>query len=127
MSDRQSVRKLLRELSRAIHESLAGSEKVAASVERIRLTGNDVYLTLEAAVAPRRGSEAEDDPDVEPLAIADDDLFDEADESPVATLGAAAADGLAEAEAAWRDGANGDSPWNRQDLEFLRELRIRIV
>jgi hypothetical protein len=45
------LQKLVRELGEAINDSINNSEAVNDALERIRATGNDVLLVLEATIA----------------------------------------------------------------------------
>jgi hypothetical protein len=45
------LEKLIRELGEAINRAIEESEDINQAIERIRQTGNDVFLVLEATVA----------------------------------------------------------------------------
>ncbi len=47
----EKLEKLIRELGEAINEAINESEEIHEAMERIRATGNDVLLVLEATIA----------------------------------------------------------------------------
>ena len=47
----EKLEKLIRELGEAINEAINDSEEIHEAMERIRATGNDVLLVLEATIA----------------------------------------------------------------------------
>ena len=47
----EKLEKLIRELGEAINETINDSEEIHEAMERIRATGNDVFLVLEATIA----------------------------------------------------------------------------
>jgi hypothetical protein len=47
----ENLEKLIRELGEAINEAINESEEIHEAMERIRATGNDVLLILEATIA----------------------------------------------------------------------------
>lgn len=57
MADDDRLKKHLKELSKAIREALGASDDLAQILERIRATGHDAYLILEATVAVRKRDE----------------------------------------------------------------------
>ncbi|MFN7976127.1 MAG: hypothetical protein U0166_27975 [Acidobacteriota bacterium] len=90
------VKKILKELSGAIHDSLTTSKRVATCIEKLRETGFDLYLILEATVALKKVDEEE--PETTPAA----------------------------AEEPETEPAPDDGSFSGRDLAFLKELRIRI-
>ena len=47
----ENLEKLIRELGEAINDAINDSEEIHEAMERIRATGNDVLLILEATIA----------------------------------------------------------------------------
>lgn len=102
MNPREDLRELLKELEDAIHDALARSEQIAESVQRLREAGADVYLIVDASLT--LNSDRKSDHEESEVAV------------PVPTQQTAEPAGEAQAPA----------PWSGHDLQFLRELRIRI-
>ncbi|HYE73213.1 MAG TPA: hypothetical protein VEF04_07780 [Blastocatellia bacterium] len=63
------LQKLVKELGEAINDSINNSESVNEALERIRATGNDVLLVLEATIAfkEKPADETEDQPMLDEL------------------------------------------------------------
>lgn len=106
--DEESIQKILKELSRAIHDSLTASSRIAGCVERLRETGFDLYLILEATVALKK---------------IDEEGVSHGDEMPTRReeIQRLAAPSSAATSQTCDDGFNGP------DLEFLKDLRIKPV
>lgn len=96
MADEKRVKEILKELSRAIQESIAASARVAESVDRMRDSGYDLFLVLQATVALRKKQEDE---------AAGSSASESEDEGTSATA---------------------DASFTGADLEFFRELRVRL-
>jgi hypothetical protein len=90
------MRKLVQKLGEAIHASVSESEYIAGVVQDIRRQGFDVLLMLEATIG----------------------LNELAEQQPVGTQETSKAAGAA--------GAEGEQPFTKQDLHFLKSLRIAI-
>ena len=62
----ENLEKLIRELGEAINDAINESEEIHEAMERIRATGNDVLLILEATIAfkekPGADKEKEEQP-----------------------------------------------------------------
>ncbi len=57
------LKQLMKELGHAINESLSESDQIAEVISRIKATGYDVFLVLEATIGfNRRDEEAADKP-----------------------------------------------------------------
>jgi len=57
------LQKLVRELGEAINSSINDSESVNEALDRIRATGNEVFLVLEATIAfKEKPAEREEEP-----------------------------------------------------------------
>lgn len=67
------LQKLVKELGEAINDSINNSDSVNEALERIRATGNDVLLVLEATIAfkEKPADEADDQPVLEDVAAED--------------------------------------------------------
>jgi len=52
------MKQLLRELGRAINETVSESDRIAAAISRIRANGYDVFLMLDAVVGLSRQGQA---------------------------------------------------------------------
>ena len=93
----QKVKNLIQKLGEAIHESVSESENIAGVVKNIREQGFDVLLMLEATIG---------------LNEVDDDAADK-----VETPG----------QLALTDGSPVEGPFNSNDLNFLKSLRISLT
>lgn len=47
----EDLQKLIRELGEAINNAIEGSDEINEALERIRASGHDVFLVLEATIA----------------------------------------------------------------------------
>jgi hypothetical protein len=67
----ENLEKLIRELGEAINEAINESEEIHEAIERIRATGNDVMLILEATIALKEkpAGEAEEQPKFRDISI----------------------------------------------------------
>lgn len=92
----QKVKNLIQQLGEAIHESVSESEHIAVVVKHLREQGFDVLLMLEATIG---------------LNEVDSDDEMETDETQPLRLTA---------------GEPEDGPFTRNDLSFLKSLRIAL-
>jgi hypothetical protein len=58
------MKQLLRELGRAINETVSESDRIAAAISRIRANGYDVFLMLDAVVGLSRQGQAAANPNM---------------------------------------------------------------
>lgn len=67
------LQKLVKELGEAINDSINNSDSVNEALERIRATGNDVLLVLEATIAfkEKPADESDDQPILDDVAAED--------------------------------------------------------
>ena len=99
MADDERVQEILRQLSQAIQETIATSPRVAASVDRMRESGYDLYLVLQANVALRRKQEELTAAVTPPAAMPSGDEV---------------------------TGSVRDASFTGADLDFFRELHVRV-
>lgn len=90
------MRKLVQKLGEAIHASVSESEYIAGVVQDIRKQGFDVLLMLEATIG----------------------LNELAEQQPVGAKESS--------KGAGADNVEGDGTFTKQDLHFLKSLRIAI-
>jgi pentose-5-phosphate-3-epimerase len=57
----QQLKQLMKELGEAINESLADSEQIAEVVSKIKDSGYDIFLVLEATIGVSKPGEKSDD------------------------------------------------------------------
>jgi len=62
----ENLEKLIRELGEAINDAINESEEIHEAMERIRATGNDVMLILEATIAFKEKPEADKEKEEQP-------------------------------------------------------------
>ena len=104
------LRELIQQLGEAIHESVIESEQIAGVVQDIRKHGFDVLLMLEATIGLNEVSASGD-----------------AKASKV-KAGSAEAGGAEEesVEAGSEEHGGTEAPFTKNDLHFLRSLRISV-
>ena len=61
----QQLKQLMKELGEAINESLADSEQIAEVVSKIKDSGYDIFLVLEATIGVSKPGEKSENPGIE--------------------------------------------------------------
>ena len=92
----QRVKNLIQQLGEAIHESVSESEHIAGVVKNLREQGFDVLLMLEATIGLNE--------------VDSDDELDSGETQPLQLTA----------------GDPEDGPFTRNDLSFLKSLRISL-
>ena len=95
------LKQLMKELGDAINESLSDSDEIAGVIGKIKASGYDVFLVLEATIGFNKREESSED--------------DTADETE-----------LEERPAHREFESSAKIKWTSQDQKFLRALKIAI-